>query len=95
VLYDAIQDYAGRHGVELRPVYHSETLMMALSLINSVGGVCLLPEHSALMFPQGVVALPLVEDTPLLELALAWHPENDSPALSAFLTAFEGPSAQA
>jgi LysR family hca operon transcriptional activator len=88
VLYDAIQDYADRHGVVLQPVYHSETLMMALSLINSVGGVCLLPERSSLMFPQGVVAVPLIEETPLLELALAWHPDNSSSALAAFLTAF-------
>lgn len=93
VLYDAIHDYANRYEVALHPVYHSETLMMALSLITSVGGVCLLPEHSALTFPQGVVAIPLVEETPLLELALAWHPENRSSALAAFIQAFcdQGP----
>lgn len=88
VLYDAIQDYANRHGVTLQPVYHSETLMMALSLITSVGGVCLLPERSALTFPQGVVGIPLVEETPVLELALAWHPKNRSSALAAFIKAF-------
>ncbi|WP_277761060.1 LysR family substrate-binding domain-containing protein [Pseudomonas sp. A34-9] len=88
VLYDAIQEYADRYGVALQPVYHSETLMMALSLITSVGGVCLLPEHSALIFPKGVVAVPLGEESPLLELALAWHPENRSSALTAFIDAF-------
>lgn len=95
VLFDAIHDYASGYGVELNPVYHSETLMMALSLISSVGGVCLLPEHSARLFPQGVVARPLVEETPLLELALAWNPENDSPALAAFLGAFQGQKTRA
>ncbi|WP_277761963.1 LysR substrate-binding domain-containing protein [Pseudomonas sp. A34-9] len=94
VLYDAIQEYADRYGVALQPVYHSETLMMALSLITSVGGVCLLPEHSALIFPKGVVAVPLVEETPLLELALAWHPENRSSALAAFINAFLGKEPQ-
>jgi LysR family hca operon transcriptional activator len=88
VLYDAIHEFADRHGVVLQPAYHAETLMMALSLIHSVGGVCLLPERSSLMFPQGVVARPMVEDTPLLELALAWHPDNSSGALTSFIAAF-------
>jgi LysR family hca operon transcriptional activator len=88
VLHDAIHDYASRLGVELRAAYRSENLMMALSLINSVGGVCLLPEHSVRLFPQGVVALPLAEESPMIELGLAWHPENRSSALTAFLIAF-------
>ncbi|OSN01846.1 LysR substrate-binding domain-containing protein [Lonsdalea populi] len=88
VLYDAIHDYANRHGVALDAAYQSENLMMALSLINSVGGVCLLPEQSVRLFPQGIVALPLAEASPTIELALAWHPENRSAALTAFLAAF-------
>jgi LysR family hca operon transcriptional activator len=89
VLYDAIQEYTDRYGVELRPVFHSQTLMMALSLISSAGGVSLLPEHSALIFPRGVVAVPMFEETPLMQLALAWHPENRSSALAAFIQAFD------
>jgi LysR family hca operon transcriptional activator len=88
VLYDAIEDYTRRNGVELRTAYQSENLTMALSLMTSVGGVCLLPEHSVRLFPQGVVARPLIEDSPLIELALAWHPDNASRALAAFLGAW-------
>ncbi|KPY85829.1 hypothetical protein ALP10_01215 [Pseudomonas syringae pv. helianthi] len=30
----------------------------------------------------------MVEETPLIELALGWHPENRSSALAAFIRAF-------
>lgn len=88
VLYDATQQYAAQHGVVLQPAYESENLMLAMSLISSVGGVCLLPEHSTQLFSQGVVARPLVDAPPLVDLALAWHPENRLATLAAFLKAF-------
>ncbi|MGI4856465.1 MAG: LysR substrate-binding domain-containing protein [Janthinobacterium lividum] len=88
VVYDAIETYCAQHDVALHPAYESENLMMALSLIGSVGGVGLLPEHAARLFPQDVIALPLVEPSPMIELALAWHPDNHSPALAAFLKHF-------
>ncbi|CAI0774724.1 LysR substrate-binding domain-containing protein [Serratia entomophila] len=89
VLHATIEALLARHGVTLREVYQSENLMMALSLINSVGGVCLLPEHAVRLFPQGVVARPLAEESPTLELVLAWHPENPSLPLATFLNAFQ------
>ncbi|MCH5572093.1 LysR substrate-binding domain-containing protein [Pseudomonas syringae] len=89
VLHDVIEAFTSLHGVELHNVYHSENLMMALSLINSVGGICLLPEYSVQLFPQGVVARSLVEESPSIELALAWHPENRSSTLDVFLKAFQ------
>jgi LysR family hca operon transcriptional activator len=88
VLHQAVRDYAARYAVELRWSYESENLMMALSLISSVDGVCLLPEYSVRLFPQGVVAVPLADETPTIELALAWHPDNRSPVLAAFLAGF-------
>jgi len=88
VLYEAIQDYAARHDVTPRWAYESENLMLALSLISTVGAVCLLPEHSARLFPQGVVGVPLEQDAPAIELTLAWHPQNESRALARFLSAF-------
>jgi LysR family hca operon transcriptional activator len=89
VLFDAIQAYSARCGVVLTPAYESENLMMALSLISTVGGVCLLPEQSVRLFPPGIVAVELDGDPPTIELALAWHPENTSPALAAFLRHFD------
>jgi len=89
VLFDVIQAYGAEHGVALTPAYQSENLMMALSLISTVGGICLLPELSARLFPAGVVAVPLAGDPPTIELALAWHPDNRSPALASFLRHFD------
>ncbi|UVK49715.1 LysR family transcriptional regulator (plasmid) [Mesorhizobium sp. AR02] len=88
VLFDIIQTYAARHGVEFTSAYESENLVMALSLISTAGGICLLPQRSTLLFPKGVVAVELDGDAPTIELALAWHHENTSPALSAFLQHF-------
>lgn len=89
VLYDTIHGYAAKHGVKLHAAYESENLMMAISLISSVGALSILPEHSTRLFPAGIVALPLAEEAPAIELALAWHPENQSPALATFLKAFQ------
>ncbi|CAN7789532.1 LysR substrate-binding domain-containing protein [Caballeronia sp. LjRoot34] len=88
VLYEAIQAYAARHDVTLLWTYESENLQLALSLISTVGAVCLLPEHSARLFPSGVVGVPLEKDAPIVELALAWHPQNESEVLARFLCAF-------
>ncbi len=88
VLYDATQAYAAKHGVTLHAAYESENLMMAISLISTVGGVGILPQHSVKLFPPGVVAMPFADEPPMVELGLAWHPENRSTVLSAFLRAF-------
>jgi LysR family hca operon transcriptional activator len=89
VLDEAIQAYAARAGVALHWSYKSENLMLALSLISTVGAVCLLPEHAMRLFPPGVVGVALDADAPTIELALAWHPGNASPALARFLASFD------
>lgn len=88
VLFDTIQAYAASEGVRLAPTYQAENLMMALSLISTVGGICLLPELSGRLFPAGVVAVPFAGEAPTIELALAWHPQNTAPALVEFLQRF-------
>src|SRR6202035_5324573 len=41
-----IEDYAKRTGVTLKPQHQAENLSMAISLVASTGGVCLLPLYA-------------------------------------------------
>lgn len=88
VLHDIVQAYAAAQGIALKSAHESENLLMALSLVRSSGGFCLLPEYAQALCPPGLVAKPLAADAPHIELALAWHPENSSAALGLFLQAF-------
>lgn len=88
VLHAIIQAYAAAQGIALNSAHESESLLMALSLVRSSGGYCLLPSYAQTLCPPGLVAKPLAADAPHIELALAWHPENRSTALDAFLEAF-------
>ncbi|MGI0704601.1 LysR substrate-binding domain-containing protein [Pseudomonas aeruginosa] len=92
VLVDAVQALLRSQGLSLKWAYEAENVLMAMSLIRSAGAVCLLPESYIAMLPQGVVAVELAEAGPTLELAMAWHPENQSPALRAFVKAFGEPA---
>lgn len=86
VLNKAEQDCLAAHNVQPKVSHEAESLMMALSLVNFLGAVSLLPQYSTRAFPKGVVAIPLVDDEVRLEIGVAWHPENRSAALTAFLT---------
>lgn len=88
VLFDTIQTYAASKQVTLTPTYQAENLMMALSLISTVGGIGLLPERSGRLFPAGVVAVPISGEAPTIALALAWHPDNTSPLVNEFVSRF-------
>ena len=58
---------------------------MMLSLVASGLGVTLLPSSARSFFQTGVTYRPLQPPKPEVELAIAWHPENRSPVLQAFL----------
>lgn len=88
VLHEIVQAYAVAQGVTLHSAHESENLLMALSLVRSSGGFCLLPDYTRALCPPGLVARSLDDGAPHIELALAWHPENRSAALSVFLEAF-------
>lgn len=88
VLHDIVQAYVAAQGIVLQSAHESENLLMALSLVRSSDGFCLLPEYAQALCTPELVAKPLTADVPHIELALAWHPENSSAALSLFLKAF-------
>lgn len=88
VLFEVIQSYGRQHGAELKPAYTSENLMMAFSLIKSVGGAALLPASAKALFPANITAVELSGEPPQIELALAWEPTSHKQDLDNFLQAF-------
>jgi LysR family hca operon transcriptional activator len=81
----AIENYATRSGVALKPEYDAENLASVLSLVTSTGGFTLLPLYVKLMMPSSVVARPLHGETPTLELVLGYGRSNTAPLLKHFL----------
>lgn len=79
--WDAVDHTGHRSRYEATSVFH------ALSLVEAGAGVALLPAQvTALLWP-GLVARALLQHTPVLETAVLWRPDEDSPVLRRFLRA--------
>jgi len=81
----AIETYAAKSGVVLKPEYDAENLSSVLSLVTSTGGVSLLPLYVKLMLPASVVIRPLQGAVPTIELVLGYSRSNTSALLKRFL----------
>lgn len=88
ILHALVDNYFKAANTQISSAFEAENLMMALSLISSMGGVALLPEYTQQLYPTGVVSVPLRGHVPTIELALAYHPDNHNSALEALLTSF-------
>nr|WP_245500880.1 LysR substrate-binding domain-containing protein [Rhizobium sp. BK251] len=56
VLQSAIQDYASKVGITLKPEYEGDGLPSAMSLVVSTGGITLIPLYAQNMLTPNVVA---------------------------------------
>ena len=56
-----------------------------LGLVAIGMGISLIHASAKHLGQRGVVARPLIEPTPELELAIAWHPGATNPAIAKFL----------
>ncbi|HKS44162.1 MAG TPA: LysR substrate-binding domain-containing protein [Amycolatopsis sp.] len=73
---------AGRSGA----VRHEATSVIhALALVEAGAGVTLLPAQYSSMVWQGLTARPLRRHTAVVETAVCWRPDDDSPVLRRFL----------
>jgi LysR family hca operon transcriptional activator len=81
----AIESYAVKSGVVLKPAYDGENLSSVLSLVTSTGGVTILPLYTKLMLPSSVVTCPLQGEVPIIELVLGYSRSNTSALLKRFL----------
>ena len=82
----AIEDYAAKSGVTLKPEYDAENLSSVLSLVTSTGGVTLLPLYVQMMLSPSVVIRPLRGEVPTIDLVLGYSRSNTSPLLKRFLS---------
>jgi LysR family transcriptional regulator, hca operon transcriptional activator len=85
-LKKAIEDYAAKSGIVLKPQYDAENLSSVLSLVASTGGVTLLPLYVQMMLSPSVVIRPLQGEVPTIDLVLGYSRSNSSPLLKRFLS---------
>jgi DNA-binding transcriptional LysR family regulator len=87
---DAIIGYCLAAGFAPRVVQEAADVQTIVSLVAAGLGVSLLIAPAPPIAPEAVVYRPVADDLPLWELALAWSPANDSPALARFLALVGG-----
>jgi DNA-binding transcriptional LysR family regulator len=85
VLYDRIINLCQEAGFSPKIVQEVAPQQIILGLVSADIGVSLLHASAQVVAPAGVVIRELLEPTPVLELAIAWHPETTHPVLSTFL----------
>jgi LysR family hca operon transcriptional activator len=88
ILRSVVQGYLDRSGVRITPHLEIDNFAMAISLVESTGGIALLPASIASYLPGVIVSRPLAGEQPLIDLMLAYHTANTSPVLGKFLSRF-------
>ena len=86
VLRAVIDDYLKRSGVNITPDHETEHVVMGVSLIESTGGVALLPAYAQNFLTRSVTSRPLGGETPTVELVLGYKKSNKSPILKLLLS---------
>jgi LysR family transcriptional regulator, hca operon transcriptional activator len=86
VLKSAIDDYAAKVGITLKPKHDADNLSGAMSLVASIGGVTLIPLYAQNMLTRAVVARPLRGEPPTIDLLMGYNKSNTSPLLKRFLS---------
>lgn len=87
-LHQASMDFGRLNGVSFASSYQAETLTMAISLMQSLKHVCLLPSYSRHLFPSNIISVPLQGNVPEIPYAMVWHADNHCEAIAAMLARF-------
>jgi LysR family transcriptional regulator, hca operon transcriptional activator len=82
----AIDDYARRVGIALKPDHQAENIAMAISMVASTGGVSLLPLYVQNLLPRTVVSRPIQGAPAMVDLVLGYNEANTSPLLKFLLS---------
>jgi len=85
-LWAAINDYIKRVGIAVKPDHQAENLAMAISLVASTRGVCLLPLYAQNLLPETVVSRPIQGAPPTVDLVIGYNEANTSPLLKFLLS---------
>jgi LysR family hca operon transcriptional activator len=84
--WTAIDDYIKRVGIALKPDHQAENLAMAISLVASTGGICLVPLYAQNLLPKAVVSRPIQGAPPMVDLVIGYNEANTSPLLKFLLS---------
>jgi LysR family hca operon transcriptional activator len=87
--WTAIDDYIKRVGIALKPDHQAENLAMAISLVASTGGICLVPLYAQNLLPKTVVSRPIQGAPPMVDLVIGYNEANTSPLLRFLLSKVE------
>jgi LysR family hca operon transcriptional activator len=82
----AIENYAAKSGVTLKPAYDAENSSAVMSLVATTGGVTLLPLYVRNMLSPSVVIRPLHGEAPTIDLVIGYNRASTSPLLKRFLS---------
>jgi LysR family transcriptional regulator, hca operon transcriptional activator len=85
-LWTAVNDFFKRVGIALKPDHQAENLAMAISLVASTGGICLLPLYAQNLLPETVVSRPIQGAPPMVDLVIGYNEANTSPLLKFLLS---------
>ncbi|WP_454723233.1 MULTISPECIES: LysR family transcriptional regulator [Cupriavidus] len=86
VLHDVVVRYLEQNGIAVRVDQGVDNLAMAMSLVASTRGLCLMPEYANNLLPWSVVSRPLEGDPATVDLAIGYSRTNASPVLRLFLS---------
>ena len=81
-----IDEFISRSGVDIHPVHEADNLTMAMTLVVSTGGVCLLPAYAEKILPVSVISRPLAGEAPTIDLVVGYSKANTSQTLQRFLS---------
>jgi len=85
-LWAVINDYIKRVGIAVKPDHQAENIAMAISLVASTGGVCLVPLYVQNLLPKTVVSRPIQGAPPMVDLVIGYNEANTSPLLKFLLS---------
>ena len=85
-LWSAINEYIKRVGIAVKPDHQAENIAMAVSLVASTRGICLVPLYIQNLLPETVVSRPIQGTPPMVDLVIGYNEANTSPLLKFLLT---------
>ncbi|MBE9042609.1 LysR family transcriptional regulator [Oscillatoriales cyanobacterium LEGE 11467] len=84
-LYAQIASLCRQSGFEPNVIQEAQWMQTILSLVSAGMGVTLLPENVLSLQRQGVVSRGLLDETPVLEMAVVWSSDRVSVVLDTFV----------
>ena len=81
-----IDEFMSRWGLDIRPIHEIDNIAMAVSLVASTGGVCLLPAYAEKLLPVSVISRPLAGEPLTIDLVAGYNKTNTSQMLQRFLS---------